>query len=122
MSLLIMQVFIVVLCLVLLVFIVYLVQRKRLRLKYSLLWLALSLIAGLCALFPGPLFALAQLLGFETASNFIFVIGFFFLLAFCLSLSVIASRQTENIKTLIQELAILKQSTEDSAPKKDQPE
>ena len=117
-----MQVFIVVVCLVFLAFIIYLVQRKRLLLKYSLLWLALSIVAGICALFPEPLFALAQLLGFETASNFIFVIGFFFLLAFCLSLSVIASRQTEYIKTLIQELAILKQSSKGSPVENDQQE
>jgi len=114
MTLLALQIFIVAICLVFLIFIVYLIKRKRLLLKYSLLWLALVLVAALCAIFPGPVFSLAQLLGFEIASNFIFVIGFFFLLAFCLSLSVIASRQTEYIKTLTQELAILKQSVKDS--------
>ena len=114
MSLLIMQIFIIAICFIFVVYIVYLIKRKKLLLKYSLLWLALSVVAGLCALFPGPLFSLAQLLGFETASNFIFVIGFFFLLAICLSLSVIASRQTEYIKTLVQDLAILRQSKEDT--------
>lgn len=109
-----MQIFIIAICLIFLVYIVYLVKRKKLLLKYSLLWLALSVVAGLCALFPGPLFSLAVLLGFETASNFIFVIGFFFLLAICLSLSVIASRQTEYIKTLVQDLALLRQSKEDT--------
>jgi len=115
MSPLVMKIFIVAICLVFLVFIVFLVRKKRLLLKYSLLWLALVLVAAFCAIFPGPVYSLAQLLGFEVASNFIFVIGFVFLLAFCLSLSVIASRQTEYIKTLTQELAILKQSVKGSA-------
>ena len=105
-----MQIFIVAACLVFIAYIVYLVTRKKLLLKYSLLWLALSVIAGLCAIFPEPLYRLSDLLGFETASNFIFVVGMFFLLAVCLSLSIIVSRQTEYIKTLIQELALHEQS------------
>lgn len=77
-------------------------------LKYSLLWVALSAVVCLCAIFPEPVYTVAGILGFETPSNFIFVIAIFFLLAISLSLSIIASKQTDYIKTLMQEISLLK--------------
>lgn len=106
------QIFVAVLSLAFIIFIVVLVSRSRLMLKYSLLWLALSTIVLICAIFPQPLFALSTLLGFQTSSNFIFLMGIFFLLAIMLSLSVIVSKQAARIKTLVQEVALLKNEQE----------
>ena len=103
------RVFIILVTLGFIVYIITLVSRKRLMLKYSLLWLALSAVVCLGAVFPGPVFSLATFLGFEVASNFIFVIAIFFLIAISLSLSIIASKQTRYIDALMQELALLKQ-------------
>ena len=103
------RILIVIIAIVFIIFIVVLVSRKRLLLKYSLLWLTLSVVLCLCAIFPTPVYAIAQYLGFEVAANFIFVIAIFFLLAISLSSSIIASKQTERSKIIIQELALLKQ-------------
>ena len=111
----IMRISIIVICLIFIIYIVSLVSRKKLLLKYSLIWLSLSIVVGFCAVFPTPLYMLASLVGFETASNFIFVVAIFFLLAICLSLSIIASRQTGHIKTLIQEIALIKKEKEDGS-------
>jgi len=102
------RVIIIVACLALFVYTIALVSSKRLLLKYSLLWLALSLVLALCALFPGPVYLFADFFGFETPSNFLFVVAIFFLLAITLSLSIIASRQNAYIKSLVQDLALLK--------------
>jgi len=113
------RILIVIITIAFIAYIFVLVSRKRLLLKYSLLWLTLSVVLCLCTAFPAPVYALAQFLGFEVASNFIFVIAIFFLLAISLSLSIIASKQTERSKTLIQELAILKHQIEkNSSPTK----
>ena len=104
----ILQIFILIICMLFLVYVVSLVKRKRLLLKYSLLWLALSIITGIFAIFPQPLYLLAPILGFETPSNFILVIAIFFLLAMCLSLSIIVSKQSEYIKSLVQDQALTK--------------
>jgi len=106
------RILIIIVAIVFIAYIILLVSKRRLLLKYSLLWLTLSVVLCLCAAFPTPVYVLAQFLGFEVASNFIFVIAIFFLLAISLSLSIIASKQTERSKTLIQELAILKQQVE----------
>ena len=99
-------------CLLLMAYVIQLVMKKRLRLKYSLLWLALSIIALLCAIFPGPIFALAHLLGFAVPSNLVFFLAIFFLLALCLSLTVIVSWQARDIRQLIQEIAVINNQLE----------
>lgn len=99
-------------CLLLMAYVIRLVMKKRLRLKYSLLWLALSIIALLCALFPGPIFALAHLFGFVVPSNLVFFLAIFFLLALCLSLTVIVSWQARDIRQLIQEIAVINNQLE----------
>lgn len=84
-----------------------LVSKKKLLLKYSLLWMMLALIMLFCALFPKPVFALSKALGVELASNFIFIVAIICLLAICLSLSIVVSKQTAYTKTLVQEIAII---------------
>ena len=103
----ILQAFVAIVCVVLLWFVVRLVARGSLLLKYSLLWILLGVAALICALFPQCLFALSSLFGFASPSNFIFFIGLFCLLAIALSLSVIVSRQTVKIKNLTQRLALI---------------
>lgn len=83
------------------------VAKKKLLMKYALLWMVLSVIALLVALFPGAVRVVASALGFEVSSNFVFFIVLFLTLAICLSLSVIASKQQEKITSLVQELALL---------------
>lgn len=88
--------------------IIRLVSRKKLLLKYSLLWMVLALLMMVSALFPEPIFVLSKTLGIEVASNFIFIVAIILLLAICLSLSIVVSKQTAYTKTLIQEIAIIK--------------
>ncbi len=99
-------------CLLLMAYVIRLVVKRRLRLKYSLLWLALTIIALLCAIFPGPIFSLAHLLGFVVPSNLVFFFAIFFLLALCLSLTVIVSWQARDIRQLIQEIAVINNQLE----------
>lgn len=87
--------------------IIRLVSKKKLLLKYSLLWMMLALVMMICALFPEPIFALSKALGVELASNFIFIVAIVCLLAICLSLSIVVSKQTAYAKTLVQEIAII---------------
>lgn len=65
-----------------------------------------ALVSILGSLFPEPIFQLSYFIGFESPSNFIFIIALFFLLAICLSLSIIVSRQALRIKNLVQNQAL----------------
>lgn len=109
------RVFVVCACLIFVVAVCRQIAKKKLLLQYSLLWFALAFFAILAALFPGPVFQLADYLGFEAPSNFIFFFALFFLLAICLSLCIAVSWQAMKIRRLVQSLALLKKEVDDSS-------
>ena len=94
-------------CVFLAAYVLYLVSKGRLLLKYSLLWLSLALILLLSAAFPDGVIYLAHVFGFEMTANFIFFIGLFCLMAIALSLTVIVSKQAKRISVLTQKLALV---------------
>ncbi|MBQ9059425.1 MAG: DUF2304 domain-containing protein [Atopobiaceae bacterium] len=89
-----------------------LVRHGRLQLKYSLLWLAIGLAFLLSAIFPGSVTFLKGLLGIELASNFVFFAALAGLFAVSLSLTVIVSWQSRDIRMLIQQIALLQKKLE----------
>lgn len=103
---------VVVVCIVFLIAVSRQVAHGKLLLKYSLLWMTLAVASILVALFPEPLFAVSGALGFEAPSNFVFFAALFFLLAICLSLSIIVSKQALRIKNLVQQEALVEKRLE----------
>jgi hypothetical protein len=101
------RIFVVVAALVFMLGAVKQIRNGRLLLKYALLWFVLALLAVVGALWPRGLYVVSDALGFKMLSNFVLFVGMLFLLAICLSLSLIVSKQAVKIKTLVQELAIL---------------
>ena len=97
----------IVLSVFLLAVVIRLVSRKKLQLKYSLLWLFMGALLLISALFPGLVGFFAHLFGVELTSNFVFIVGMVFLLGISMSLTYIASWQSRDIRKLIQRMALL---------------
>ncbi len=96
-----------------LIFIVLLLRRKSLNLKYSLLWLGIAAILVLMVAFPEAVSFLAQLIGVVSPINAIFLMFIAFILLLIISLTAIVSGQQRKIKTLIQNMAILQKQVDD---------
>lgn len=94
--------------LILLLLIFFSLRRNSMSIKSSIAWLLLPLAFIIIAIFPKPLEQFAHSLGFETLSNFIFVIIIALLLIICFFLTATISRQNNQITKLIQEISILK--------------
>lgn len=97
---------------ILLIIIVFSLKRNTISIKNSIVWLLLPIIFLIIAIFPNPLEAFANWLGFETLSNFIFVIIIALLLILNFSLTITTSKQQRQITKLIQEVSILKHQKE----------
>ena len=82
------------------------VNRKRLQMHYSLIWIMVSIGMILLAVFPGILTWLMPILGIEIPANFVFLVGLFVLLVISFSLTVIVSKQSLKIRRLTQIFAI----------------
>lgn len=88
-------------------FIIHFIKRKMLALKYILLWLLSGFIMGILLLFPKLLEVFVEIVGIETPIYGLFLVGIFFTLLISMSLTAIVSKQTERIKNLTQNNAIL---------------
>lgn len=106
------RIIVVVACVVFMLLVCKQVSAGRLLLKYSLLWLTLAFVTILASIFPEPIFLISRFFGFDTPSNFVFFAALFFLLAICLSLSVVVSKQAMRMKNLVQRQALLEKRIE----------
>ena len=89
-------------------FVLYLVRKERISIKYSLVWLFPCFILLIFVLVPGFLTWTTNLLGFQTASNMVLSLLIGLLLIISIALTVIVSKQKEQIRLLIQEVSLLK--------------
>ena len=87
-------------------YMVCLIRKRRMELKYALPWLAVSFAALIVDCFPKLLSILADLIGVATPVNALFLVAFLFSISLLFALTVIVSRQSERIKQLVQAAAL----------------
>lgn len=90
--------------------VLYLVRRRRISIKYSLVWLLPCVILIVFTFWPGCMVWISKILGFQTASNMVITALVCFLLIINLALTVIVTNQKEKIRLLIQEVSIIKKN------------
>ncbi len=101
------RIFIAVLDILGLLYILQLVRKNRLDLKYALSWLVVSIFVLIMVLFPNLMEKLAEFLGIASPVNMIFFLGFIFSLAIILILTVALSINAGSVKRLNQKIAML---------------
>lgn len=79
------------------VYVIRLVSKGKLSLRYFFFWLSLSVVILIAAISPGFIGAIGELFGFVPTTHFVFFLGLFLLLAFSLMLSVVVTKQTASI-------------------------
>ena len=94
---------------VFLIVILSLLKKRRLALKYTLLWLLTVVVMLILVLFPDILLRVAPILGIQSVMNamYFFLIGF--ILIILMSLTSIVSVQKERIRKLAECNALLEQ-------------
>ena len=95
-------------CIFILFFVLWLVRNGRINIKYSIVWLLLFCLLLIFLFAPGLLNYITKLLGFQTGSNMVFSLLVGVLVAINISATVINSSQDKKIRSLIQDVSILK--------------
>ena len=91
-----------------LTFILRLVRTKKLRAKYSMLWLSVGLALSILAVSPQLLDRFASLIGIAYPPAALFIVAITLLLLIVVHFSWELSRLEERTRTLAEELAILR--------------
>ena len=93
-------------------YIVSLIRRNRLELKYALSWLIIAVLVLVLDGFPGLMENLAELLGIASPVNMMFFLGFLFSLVIILTLTVAVSIAAGSVKRLNQKIALMEKRIE----------
>ena len=93
--------------LVMLGFVVELLRRGILRERFAALWLVVSALLVIVALFPQLLRSAADALGFSLPANLLFFASILFLLLIAVQLSYEVSRLEARTRRLAEDLALL---------------
>ena len=89
-----------------LIMLLIMIRKRKLSLRYAIMWIAMILALGLMILIPGCLDAIARLVGIYDVTNMVFFLGFVFSLVMSMALTLSASRNAERIKKLTQQIGI----------------
>ena len=89
-------------------FILHLIRKESINVKYSLVWLVLFFGLFICLIIPGLLNQITNFLGFQTASNMVLSLLIAVLVVINITNTVINSHQDKKNRLLIQELSIIK--------------
>lgn len=87
----------------------WLLKKKRLTVRYSLIWLISGFVFLIFAVFPYVVLVLRDIFKMEMPVNVVFMLVLAFVLLLLLSISSIVSGQSEKIKRLTQSQALLEQ-------------
>ena len=93
--------------LVFFIIVLSMLKRRRLALKYTLLWLLTGVVMLIFVVFPELLQLLAGFIGAQTLMNTLYLLIIGFILVLLMMLTSIVSKQTERIAFLAQANAIL---------------
>lgn len=91
----------------LLLFVLWLLKRGALTVKYSLLWLLCGVVLLLFAVCPYLVYVIRDLLDMQVPSNVVFLLIDGFVLLLLISLSVAVSQLSEKSKRQAQSIALL---------------
>jgi len=105
--------FAIIISLLLLVFIIELVRRKKLREEYSWLWLLTGTAILILALWYDLLQWITHLIGAGLATSTLFFLGLVFLILIAIQFSVKVSELNNQVKNLAQENGLLKNRIEE---------
>lgn len=89
------------------VIVLYFLKRRRLTLKYSLLWLLTGTVMLVLVAFPELMMFLSRLIGTQSIMNTLYLLILAFVIVLLMMLTSIVSGQTERIRRLAQSNALL---------------
>jgi hypothetical protein len=90
------------------VYILRLVKKKYMDLRYALTWILVSVGILVLTAFPGILDHISKILGIASPVNMLFFFGFCFSIIIIFSLSIALSHLSEKVKRMAQEIAIMR--------------
>ena len=115
------QIILLIILLIALIFIINVVRKEKLHLKYALPWLACIVVLAILVAIPNAIQGLATLLGIYSPVNMVFFLGFLFSLAIVFVLTLWLSKMTARVRQMAQAIALLEKRVQKEEQEQTQP-
>jgi hypothetical protein len=102
------KIFAILIAIFLILIIIELVRRKKLREEFSWLWIITGFVILVLSIWDGILIRIANFMGIVAPVSTIFFFALVFIFSITLHFSIKISSLTNQIKNLVQEIALLK--------------
>lgn len=102
---------------VVLTFIINMIKKQKLELKYALSWILADIAVMVLGAFPKIIDVIAKIVGVKEPINVVFFLGSIFLGVIVFSLTVAQSRNSRKLKDLVQKVALEEKYNKDSKGK-----
>jgi len=96
------------------------INRKKLRIQYSFIWLLITAVLLAVAFFPGIVTWLCGVMDIKTPVNLVYLLGIFVLLLLSFFQTILISKQADQIKRLTQIVSIEKFLAEEGLNRHDE--
>jgi hypothetical protein len=106
------QIFALIICLIVFIFTIDMVRRRRFREEYSVLWLTTSIIMFVLVIKYDWLEALTRFIGAGLPTTTLFIGSIIFLMLIAVQFSIKISKLTNQVKDLAQDNALLRAELE----------
>ncbi|MGP1597918.1 DUF2304 domain-containing protein [Peptoanaerobacter stomatis] len=100
------RVYVIILSAIFIIYLINMIRKNKINLKYILSWISISTGILIIALFPSILNLFSNFLGVKDPMNALYFLGFIFLIIVVFSLTVAQSRLSDKVKSLSQEIAL----------------
>lgn len=94
-------------------FVLFFIVKKKLNIKYSIVWILWAVLALIMSIFPSTFYELSHLLGIEMPVNAVFLIMIMLLYGLTFYVYIMISKHNEEIIKLTYEISSLKKQLED---------
>ena len=98
---------------------IHLLRKKKLDLRYTLLWLLMGFVMALILIFPGVFSYLIGLIGIVESVNGLFAVLIFALIIILVSITSIVSKLNRDLRRLTQNCAIYEKRIRELEEKND---
>lgn len=102
------SVFFLILAILVCTFVIIQVRHQRMKERYAALWLIIGAIIIVLGAFPNLLNGVADFVGVALPVNLLFLLSILLLMGISLHLTLAISKITDDMRTLAEEVAILK--------------
>lgn len=114
------QIVVAVIIIIAMIYLGAMVRKNKIEIRYALPWGFMGCVILILDFFPGIIEEIAKLSGVGIPINFIFFLGFCFLLALTFTLSVLVSDLSQKTKALSQKIGILEEKIDKLEESKDE--